>query len=55
MKINQTIQTEEGTVQFQGELSGPELDIVLEAGLGILLRMGVLKTVKVEESSHTVQ
>jgi len=55
MKINQTIQTKEGTVQFQGELSGPELDIVLEAGLGILLRMGVLKTVNVEDSSPTVQ
>ena len=43
MLINKAIQTKEGTVQFEGELEGPELDKVLEVGLTVLVQMGVLK------------
>lgn len=51
MKINKVIETEQGTVQFQGELSAEEFDIVVEAGLAILLRMGVLSTLKIEQAN----
>lgn len=43
MQINKTIETKEGTVQFEGELTGVELDKVLEVGLTVLVQMGVLK------------
>lgn len=46
MKINKVIETENGFVQFQGELTAEEFDLVVEAGLGFLLRAGVLHAVK---------
>lgn len=45
MKINKTIELENGAVQFTGELSSEELSLVIEAGLAILLRMGVIGSV----------
>jgi len=43
MQVNKAIQTKEGTIQFEGELEGAELDKVLEVGLTVLVQMGVLK------------
>lgn len=45
MKINKTIELENGAVQFTGELSSEELSLVIEAGLAILLRMGVIGSI----------
>jgi hypothetical protein len=42
IKVNQAIQTEQGTVTFNGELSQEELDYVLSAGLNYLLQSGAL-------------
>lgn len=45
MKIDKVIELENGTVQFTGKLSAEELAVVLEAGLAILLRIGVIGSV----------
>ena len=52
MKIDKVIELENGTVQFTGELSAEELAVVLEAGLAILLRMGVISTLKTGETGE---
>lgn len=52
MKIDKVIERENGTVQFTGELSAEELAVVLEAGLAILLRMGVISTLKTGETGE---
>lgn len=44
MKIDKLIETEQGTVQFAGELAGEELGLIIEAGLRTLLLMGVIQT-----------
>lgn len=44
MKIDKLIETNEGTVQFNGELTGEELGLIIEAGLRTLLLMGVIQT-----------
>lgn len=54
MKINHSIKTPEGTVQFQGELSQEEADLVIEAGLAIMLRMGVFNVIKAQEGQQTI-
>jgi hypothetical protein len=46
MQVNKTIQTPEGTVQFQGELTQAELDMVLTIGLSMLLYQGAIKSIK---------
>ena len=43
MKISKSIETKEGTVQFVGEIDGPELDIVLQMGLMYLVARGAIK------------
>lgn len=43
MQVNKAIYTKQGTLQFDGELDGPELDKVIEVGLTVLVQMGVLK------------
>jgi hypothetical protein len=40
--INKSIETEEGTVKFEGELEQAELDLVLQVGLNFLLQQGAL-------------
>lgn len=52
MKINKTIEMEDGVVKFEGELSEEEFNIVVEAGLAILLRMGVLSTLRVTKEDE---
>lgn len=42
MLINKTIETEQGTVKFEGELESQELDLVLQVGLNFLLQQGAL-------------
>lgn len=42
MLINKTIETEEGTVKFEGELEQEELDLVIKLGLNFLLQQGCL-------------
>lgn len=55
MKITKVVETQEGKVEFNGELSQEEMDLVVEAGLAILLRMGVLSIMnKPEEESNIV-
>ena len=45
MQISKSIETPEGTVKFQGEISGAELDIVLQFGLLSLMSKGVIQAV----------
>lgn len=42
MLINKTIETKDGTVQFQGELAQDELDFILEIGLNIVMANGAV-------------
>lgn len=42
MDIKRTIETEDGTVFFQGSLNGPELEAVISVGLNTLLQAGAL-------------
>ena len=42
MLVNNTIETPEGTVKFEGELSQAELNLVVQLGLHALLQAGVL-------------
>ena len=40
--INKTIETEQGTVKFEGELEAQELDLVIQLGLNFLFQQGAL-------------
>lgn len=42
MKIEQSVQGENGTMTFKGTLNSDELDLVLTAGLSTLYAHGVL-------------
>ena len=42
MLIKKAIETKDGVVTFDGELSGEELAKVLEVGLTVLVQLGVL-------------
>jgi hypothetical protein len=42
IKVYQTIKTENGTVEFKGELSPEEADYVITMGLNYLLQHGAL-------------
>lgn len=49
MKINKTTELEDGQkVTFQGELSGQELDFVLQLGLNMLMYSDMIPKVTVE-------
>jgi len=48
MKINKSLETPEGSIQFVGELEGQELDIVIQLGLLALTSRGFIKTVTAE-------
>ena len=45
MQISKSVETPEGTVKFEGEISGLELDIVLQMGLLTLMSRGVIERV----------
>lgn len=42
MKISKTLELPEGSVQFDGELSEAEVDMILGIGLNYLLQRGAL-------------
>lgn len=42
MLVSKSIETEHGTVKFEGELEQHELDFVLKIGLNTLLKMGAI-------------
>lgn len=53
MKITKTLELEEGKkVHFEGELSGTELDYVLQTGLNFLMYAGLLPTVVVKKPDN---
>lgn len=42
MKVNKTIETEEGGVKFEGELTPEELDVIIGVGLNYLFKQGAI-------------
>lgn len=52
MQINHLVELPDGSVKFQGTLEGPELAIVLEAGLNLLLGEGALPFVSKETADN---
>jgi hypothetical protein len=54
MQISKAVETPEGTVKFEGEISGLELDIVLQMGLLTLMSRGIIQTVKVDDEPENV-
>lgn len=42
MRINKTVETKTGSVYFEGEIEGQELDLVIQTGLMYLLQAGVI-------------
>ena len=52
MQISKSIETEAGTVQFQGEIEGPELDLVLQLGLHALVLRGILTPQPIADTSE---
>jgi len=52
MQINKSFEIEEGKVQFTGEISGPELDLVIQTGLLTLMRQGVIASAEKELDDH---
>lgn len=53
MLINKSVELENGSVQFNGELSSQELDLVLTMGLNYLLAKGAVPfTSKQKEDIH---
>ncbi len=49
MQISKSIQTPEGTVKFEGEIEGVELDMVLQLGLLALMTKGLVQTIYTQE------
>jgi hypothetical protein len=49
MQINKTIETKTGSVHFEGEIEGQELDLVIQTGLMYLLQAGVISNAMVEK------
>jgi hypothetical protein len=52
MQISKSIETPEGTVKFTGEISGAELDIVLQMGLLSLMSRGVIQAVVADKDEQ---
>ena len=53
MLVNKSIETDKGTVKFEGELEQAELDFVLQMGLNSLLKMGAISVTLQEASTET--
>lgn len=49
MNVNTVIEYEDGSIKFDGHLSKEETDKVVEIGLGVLLRMGMLSITTADE------
>ena len=52
MQISKSVETPEGTVKFEGEISGLELDIVLQMGLLTLMSRGVIQSVVADKDEQ---
>lgn len=52
MQISESIETPEGTVKFSGEISGKELDIVIQMGLLTLMSRGVIQAVVADKDAE---
>ena len=48
MKVNTVVQTEQGIVKFQGELSKEEAELVVGIGLNYLLEAGAFPDISAE-------
>lgn len=55
MIISKTIETDDGTVTFQGELDQEELDYVLTLGLNLLLQQGAINATVVHAPPENIQ
>ena len=42
MKVKKSLETPDGTVVFEGEISPDELDLILSVGLNYLLQQGAI-------------
>lgn len=42
MNINHVVETEQGTVKFQGTVTGPELAFIVETGINTLIELGAI-------------
>ena len=51
MRINRTVETEEGSVVFQRVLEGKSLDLVIEVGLTTLMNNGALPFISINAAS----
>ena len=49
MDISHILELPDGSVKFQGTLEGPELAIVMEAGLNVLLQQGAIPFLSKEQ------
>lgn len=52
MKVDKTIEMPDGTLTFQGELTGQELDMVIMYGLNTLLALGVVTPTIINEDGE---
>jgi hypothetical protein len=52
MHVSKSIETAQGSVTFEGELSAEELDFVLKIGLNSLLKMGAIPFTTVQKESE---
>lgn len=54
MQISQSIETKEGTLKFQGEVEGPELDLIIQLGLHALVLRGIVSPVTAPTSEENL-
>jgi hypothetical protein len=50
LKVNKTLETPDGSVQFEGELSSEELEVIISVGLNFLLQQGAIPFKVMKES-----
>jgi len=50
MRVNHTVEKEDGSVVFQGVLEGKELSFVLEVGLEALIKGGMIPFTSTNEA-----
>ena len=51
MYVSKVVETEEGTVSFEGELTEKELEAVVSVGLNVLLKTGALVQLETPEGA----
>lgn len=53
MEVNKVFETPDGSVTFQGTLTGRELEAILTVGLNYLLQVGAIVQLKEEDLEKT--